>query len=185
MHIILHIILHILHIIIDTCCVHCAYCTLYIMHIVHILDEKVIHSLRVFIVYCHCCLVPHPRAQLFTYHHLPCDNHHHCSLIYRIKLQESQPLLNAWRRVPVSLRLPVAPTGTSGRRPSMEDTGITYKLVSVLVHGTRPLSQVGSRRKRCPGQFGQDSMGSIPATPARSMLRAFHQAVCLPLLRFQ
>jgi hypothetical protein len=27
----------------------------------------------------------------------------------------------------------------------------------------RPLSQVGSRRKRCPGQFGQDGMGSIPA----------------------
>jgi hypothetical protein len=30
----------------------------------------------------------------------------------------------------------------------------------------RPLSQVGSRRKRCPGQFGQDGMGSIPATPS-------------------
>jgi hypothetical protein len=33
----------------------------------------------------------------------------------------------------------------------------------------RPLSQVGSRRKRCPGQFGQDGMGSIPATPPSSM----------------
>ncbi len=68
MHIILHIILHILHIIIDAYCAHCAHCTLHIVHIVHILDEKVIH--RGFIVYCHYCLVPHPRAQLFKYHHL-------------------------------------------------------------------------------------------------------------------
>jgi hypothetical protein len=70
MHIILHIFLHILHImiIINACCAHYAYGTMHIVHIVHILDEKVIH--RVFIVYCHYCLVPHPRAQLFTYHHL-------------------------------------------------------------------------------------------------------------------
>jgi hypothetical protein len=32
--------------------------------------------------------------------------------------------------------------------------------------GRSPLSQVGSRRKRSPGQFGQDGMGSIPATPS-------------------
>ncbi len=35
----------------------------------------------------------------------------------------------------------------------------------------RPLSQVGSRRKRCPGQFGQDGMGSIPATPLEDASR--------------
>jgi hypothetical protein len=31
--------------------------------------------------------------------------------------------------------VPVAPTGTRGRRPSIDDTGIAYKLV--LVHGVR------------------------------------------------
>ncbi len=48
----------------------------------------------------HClfcyCLVPHPRAQLFTYHHLqpppPFAN-------YRRKHQERQPILVAWQRV--------------------------------------------------------------------------------------
>ncbi len=55
-------------------CILCTLCILYndlagtIVHIVHTLDEKVIHM--VFIFYCHYCLVPHPRAQLFTYHHL-------------------------------------------------------------------------------------------------------------------
>ncbi len=43
-------------------------------------------------------------------------------------------------------------------------------------HGYRPLSQVGSRRKRCPGQFGQDGMGSIPATPSTK-----HDEACLVL----
>jgi hypothetical protein len=37
----------------------------------------------------------------------------------------------------------------------------------------RPLSQVGSRRKRCPGQFGQDGMGSIPATPSTKHASCF------------
>ncbi len=36
-----------------------------------------------------------------------------------------------------------------------------------------PLSQVGSRRKRCPGQFGQDGMGSIPATPSTKHASCF------------
>ncbi len=39
---------------------------------------------------------------------------------------------------------------------------------------SRPLSQVGARRKRCPGQFGQDGMGSIPATPSTK------HALCFP-----
>ncbi len=37
----------------------------------------------------------------------------------------------------------------------------------------RPLSQVGTRRKRCPGQFGQDGMGSIPATPSTKHASCF------------
>ncbi len=118
MHIILHILMHILHISVDAYCAYSTYCTLHIVHIVHILDEKVFH--RVFIVYCHYCLVPHPRAQLFTYHHL----------------QPSPPFADLSQKAPgksaVSRRMakgivPVAPTGTRGRRPSMEDTGITYK----------------------------------------------------------
>jgi hypothetical protein len=41
MHIILHIILHILHIIMDASyCAYCAYCTTHIVHIMHILDGK-------------------------------------------------------------------------------------------------------------------------------------------------
>ncbi len=33
--------------------------------------------------------------------------------------------------------------------------------------------QVGSRRKRCPAQFGQDAMGSIPATPSTKHASCF------------
>jgi hypothetical protein len=40
------------------------------------------------------------------------------------------------------------------------------RLVVIWKGGNRPLSQVGSRRKRCPGQFGQDGTGLIPATPS-------------------
>jgi hypothetical protein len=64
------------------CILSCILCILLNMHIVHIKHivicmlcilcifwiKKVI--IRVFLVYCHYCLVPHPRAQLFTYHHL-------------------------------------------------------------------------------------------------------------------
>ncbi len=42
-----------------------------------------------------------------------------------------------------------------------------------VVGGHRPLSQVGSRRKRCPGKFGQDGMGSIPATPSTKHASCF------------
>jgi hypothetical protein len=104
----MHIIVHILHIIIDAYCgiivpiVHIVYihCTMYIVHIVHVLDAKVI--LRVFIVYCHYCLVPQLRPSLRA--QLSClrttaYNHHHCLLIYHRKLLESQLLPDARRRV--------------------------------------------------------------------------------------
>ena len=37
----------------------------------------------------------------------------------------------------------------------------------------RPLSQVGTRRKWCPGQFGQDGMSSTPATPSTKHASCF------------
>jgi hypothetical protein len=40
----------------------------------------------------------------------------------------------------------------------------SFKLTGSMVKH-RPLSQVGSRRKQCPGRFDQDGMGSIPAIP--------------------
>jgi hypothetical protein len=46
--------------------------------------------------------------------------------------------------------------------------------MSIWIYLDRPLSQVGSRRKRFPGQFGQDGMGSIPATPSTK------HALCFP-----
>ncbi len=97
---------------------------MHIAHIVHILDEKVIH--RIFIVNCPYCLVPHPRAQLFTYHHLqPSPLFADLSQ----KLRERQPLLNAWRRV-LSLSHP----------PEQEDGVPVWRTLEshtklVLVHG--------------------------------------------------
>ena len=118
MHIILHILMHILHISVDAYCAYCTYCTLHIVHIVHILDEKSLS--QGFIVYCHCCLVPHLRAQLFTYHHLQ------PSPLFA-DLSQKAPGKSAVSRRMAKGIVPVAPTGTRGRRPSMEDTGITYK----------------------------------------------------------
>ncbi len=101
MHIILHIILHILHIIIDAYSAYCAYCayrTLHNVHNVHILDEKVIlrDRVRVFIFYATISWSPNsgPSCSRTTNY-----NYHHCLLIYCRKLRESQPLLDAWRRV--------------------------------------------------------------------------------------
>ena len=118
MHIILHISLHILHI-----------SQMHIVHILHIVHcilcilcifwmKKVFH--RVFIVYCYYCLVPHPRAQLFTYHHLQ------PSPLFA-DLSQKAPGKSAVSRRMAKGIVPVAPTGTRGRRPSMEETGITYK----------------------------------------------------------
>ena len=118
MHIILHILMHILHISVDAYCAYCTYCTLHIVHIVHILDEKSLS--QGFIVYCHYCLVPHLRAQLFTYHHLQ------PSPLFA-DLSQKAPGKSAVSRRMAKGIVPAAPTGTRGRRPSMEDTGITYK----------------------------------------------------------
>ncbi len=49
----------------------------------------------------------------------------------------------------------------------------TIKKESPTVYVCLPLSQVGTRRKRCPGQFGQDGMGSIPATPSMKHASCF------------
>ncbi len=105
-----------------------AICILSWMHIVHIVQcilcilcifwmKKVV--LRVFIVYCHYCLVPQLRAQLFTYHHLQ------PSPLLADLLQKVLGKSAASRRMAKGIVL-VAPTGKRGRCPSM-DTGITYK----------------------------------------------------------
>jgi hypothetical protein len=44
---------------------------------------------------------------------------------------------------------------------------------SAITYNEYTLSQVGSRRKRCPGQFGQDGMGSIPAAPSMKHTSCF------------
>ncbi len=100
------------------CILYNAYCTMHIVHIMHILDEKVV--LRVFIVYFHYCLVPQLRAQLFTYHHLQPSP-------LLADLSQKAPGKSAASRRMAKGIVPVAPTGTRGRRPSMEDTRITYK----------------------------------------------------------
>ena len=80
------------------------------------------------IVYCNYCLVPHPRAQLFMNHHLQ------PSPLFSDLSQKAPGKSSDSRRMAKGI-VPVAPTGTRGRHPSMEDTGITYKtcLVSRLL----------------------------------------------------
>ena len=78
------------------------------------------HLHQHFTVYWHYCMVPHPRAQLFTYHHL------HPSPLFA-DLSHDAPGKSADSRRMAKGIVPVAPTGTRGRRPRMEDTGITYK----------------------------------------------------------
>ena len=73
-----------------------------------------------FTVYWHYRLVLHPRAQLFTYHHL------HPSPLFA-DLSHDAPGKSADSRRMAKGIVPVAPTGTRGRRLRMEDTGITYK----------------------------------------------------------
>ncbi len=129
MHNILHIILHILHIIIDAYCAYCAYCTMHIVYIVHILDENVIR--RGFIVYCHYCLVPHPRAQLFTYHHLQPS-----PLFADLSQKAAGKSADAWRRV-LSLSHP----------PEQEEGVPVWRTLEsrtklVLVHGVRRRLQI-------------------------------------------
>ncbi len=117
MHIILHIIFHILHIILDAYYAYCAYYTMHIVLIIHILDEKRcsqdFHSLLPL-------LLGPPTQGPATYHHLQPS-----PLLADLK-QKAPGKSAASRRMAKGI-FPVAPTGTSGRRPSMEDTGITYK----------------------------------------------------------
>ncbi len=81
----------------------------HILHILHILCASLISVS--FVVYSHYCLAPHPRAQLFTYHHL------HPSPLFWLLSQEAPEK---------SADVPFSPTGTTGRRPSMELTGMKY-----------------------------------------------------------
>ena len=113
--------MHIVHIQHIAICIFCILC-IFIM-------KKVL--LQVFIVYCHYCLVPHPRAQLFTYHHLQPSPPF-------ADLSQKAPGKSADSRRMAKGIVPVAPTGTRGRRPSMEDTGITYKTCACSRHTDPP-----------------------------------------------
>ncbi len=143
-HIILHIVWHILHVecfehkfhigCILFCILFCIFFILSWMHIVHIVHivqcilcilcifrmKKVV--LRVFIVYCHYCLVPQLRAQLFRYHHLQ------PSPLFADLSQKALGKSAASRRMANGID-PVDPTGTRGGCLCMEDTGITYHCV--------------------------------------------------------
>ena len=137
-HIILHIILHILYIILHIAFIFCAYYFAYfayfhtcILCIFGILlyaycaywaysQRKMSGScFSLFISnYYHYCLVPHPRAQLFTYHHLQPSP-------LLADLSQLAPGKSADSCRMAKGIVPVAPTGTRGRRPSIEETGIT------------------------------------------------------------
>ncbi len=131
MHYILHIIAYYHRCILCTLCIlynaYCAYCAYY--------GWKVIHRVFRVIVYCHYCLVPHPRAQLFKYHR----DHLQPSPLFADLSQKAPGKPAASRRMAKGI-VPVAPwpgpTGTRGRRPShgMEDTGITYKTCACSQH---------------------------------------------------
>ncbi len=56
------------------------------------------------------------------------------------------------------------------------ETSLVRYVWSLIANRTchSPLSQVVSRRNRCPGQVGQDGIGSIPATPSTK------HALCFP-----
>jgi hypothetical protein len=65
----MHINMHILHTLHTCKIVHIQHIVICILCILCIFTMKNV-SIQFFIVYCSYCLVPHPRAQLFTYHHL-------------------------------------------------------------------------------------------------------------------
>ncbi len=69
--------------------------------------------------YVYYCLGSHPRAQLLTYHHLQ------PSTLFA-DLSQIAPGKSADLYMAKGI-IPVAPKGTRGRHPSMEETGITYK----------------------------------------------------------
>ena len=70
------------------------------MHILHSLTYVAyylhisLHIHQACTVYCSYCLVPHPRAQVFTYHHLQPSPQFS---VYCRKHQKSQPILVAWQ----------------------------------------------------------------------------------------
>jgi hypothetical protein len=137
LHIILHTSLHIVHIVLHIasiffCILFCVFCIFSYMHIVHIQHIAIcilcilcIFTMKnilieFFIVYCHYCLVPYPRALLFTYHHLqPSPQLADLSQNAQGKLADSHSMAKGI--------VPFASTGTRGMRPSIEETGITYK----------------------------------------------------------
>ncbi len=82
--------------------------------------------LCVFHSYFYYRLVPYPRAQLFTYHHL------HPSPLFLVWSQTAQGKSADPPSISKGI-IPISPTGTRGRRPSMEETRTTYKTCACSV----------------------------------------------------
>ena len=90
---------------------------------------------RVFNKLVHFCVVPHERAKLLTHHHL------HPSPASCVLSQEAPGNSADSLRISNGI-VPVDPTGTTGWIPSMEDTGMTYKLVHFLSTYRRQLTSI-------------------------------------------
>ena len=144
--------MHIMHIKLHICCIFfCIFCCIFSilagMHILHILTYVAYYlhiylHIIVYILHIHdkyayanrlwWLEVSFTRPALFipaiawspipglTYHHLQ------PSPLFS-DLSQKAPSKSANSRRMAKCIVPVAPTGTRGRRPSMEDTGITYK----------------------------------------------------------
>ena len=115
-HIILHIILHILHI--DFIYILCILCISNCIFVAYFFAYSVAYLAYwqecIFYIFWHMLHIT------FTYHHLQPSRPFS-------DLSQKAPGKSADSRRMAKGIVPVAPTGTRGRRPSMEDTGITYK----------------------------------------------------------
>ncbi len=100
---------------------------MHIVHIVHILDkQKSLSGFLSFIATTAWSPIPGPSCSRTTTY-----NHHHCSLIYRRKLRESQPILVAWQRLLSLLHPQEQKEGVPLLRILESHTRL------VLVHGVR------------------------------------------------
>ncbi len=60
-----------------------------------------------------------------------------------------------------------------------------YNIFYIIASGSSPLAKLAQVESGVPANLVRTAWVQFLPPPARSMLRAFHQAVCLPLLRFQ
>ena len=62
---------------------------------------------------------------------------------------------------------------------------IFINIIIAIIAITAPLAKLAQGESGVPANLVRTAWVQFLPPPARSMLRAFHQAVCLPLLRFQ